>query len=129
MPKSRQKNEYAPETYKVKKQNKDYIGVKGAEIAFAALAGADDYAYLRYKVKNKPYVRVIPLNELEEMTMNVKGTPFTVDPVSVFEEAEIIPAEVAERMRLNKGGNGNGYSADNKDGKYIIKTVQKELKP
>ena len=28
-----------------------------------------------------------------------------------------------------KGGNGNGYSADNKDGKYIIKTVQKELKP
>lgn len=112
-----------------KKQNRDYIGVKGAEIAFAALANEDDCIYLRYKVKNKPYVRVIPLNELEEMTMNVKGTPFTVDPVSEFEEAEIIPAEVAERMRLNKGGNGNGYSADNKDGKYIIKTVQKELKP
>lgn len=112
-----------------KKQNKDYIGVKGAEIAFAALAAEDDYIYLRYKVKNRSYVRVLPLQDFEEMTMNVKGTSFTVDPVSEFEEAEIIPAKVAERMRLNKAGAGNGYSADHKDGKYIIKMVQKELKP
>ena len=100
---------------------REYIGVKGSELAFAALARKEDNIFLKYMVKGKEHIRVIPLAEWPEMVMSDTGKEFTVDPVDEMTDFEIIPKSQSHGFRLTRGATANGCPTSHKDGERILK--------